>query len=315
MATKNNIAWITGASGFLGSHAVRLLGARDWQVVGVSRSPQPSSSTATPACKGWSDAGINERSLLALLDQFGPPALVFHTAGAGSVGQAAENPLQSFNDMVTTTAILCEILRLHAPDATLLLASSAAVYGVREPVALKESDAAKPVSSYGWHKHMAEELCCQASALHGLRTIVIRYFSLYGPGLQKQIIWDISRRMNAGEKSIELFGDGGETRDFLFIDDAVNLALEAYEKAPKLHSVFNGGSGTPATIADLSQALAHTWDSNAVITFNGKIREGDPRHFLACPAKAQTLGFRPKTDLNDGLAQVVAWSQHFSKME
>jgi nucleoside-diphosphate-sugar epimerase len=174
-------------------------------------------------------------------------------------------------------------------------------------MSLKETCPVKPTSTYGRHKHMAEELCLHASEMHGLRTIMIRYFSLYGPGLRKQIVWDISRRIYGGETCIELFGDGGETRDFLFIDDAVSLALQAYKHAPEGHSTINGGSGTATTIAELGSAIAAAADAKVTIKFNGQTREGDPRHLLACPLKAQSFGFEIGTDLPDGLIQVARW--------
>jgi UDP-glucose 4-epimerase len=307
MGSQKGVAWVTGANGFLGSHVLRTLGQQDWDVVGMARSEATCFPGALPSAVQWFSGGVGDESISQALDRCGPPALVFHAAGTGTVRQAEENSSGCFEDTVGTTEALCTALRKLAPGATLILASSAAVYGDFGTRLLEESLPAKPASTYGRYKHLAEAACREASEAGGLRTVAIRYFSLYGPGLRKQIVWDIFRRIRAGETRIELFGDGAETRDFLFIDDAVSLGLRAYRRAPEGHSVFNGGSGVATTVAELADAVVAAAGAGVTVAFNGQRREGDPRHLVASPVKARSIGFEAGTALPDGLAQVARW--------
>jgi UDP-glucose 4-epimerase len=139
--------------------------------------------------------------------------------------------------------------------------------------------------------------------LSGLRTIVLRYFSIYGPGLRKQVIWDIVRRIRAGERRIELFGTGRETRDFLHVEDAVDLLHLVISRATEPHTIVNGGSVTATTVAEIAMIISGALSSDVSITFNGQERAGDPQHFQACTTKAASLGFRPRMSLREGLPQ------------
>jgi UDP-glucose 4-epimerase len=136
-----------------------------------------------------------------------------------------------------------------------------------------------------------------------MRTIVVRYFSIYGPELRKQIIWDIVRRIRAGETRIELFGTGEEIRDFIFVDDAVDLIRDAIAAATSLHMVVNGGTGMPTRIADLASLTRELLCPGVTIEFNGQERAGDPKFYQACSERAKLLGFRPRIDLRGGLGR------------
>ncbi|MEO3431121.1 NAD-dependent epimerase/dehydratase family protein [Pelagibius sp. CAU 1746] len=314
METEGKVAWVTGAKGFLGSQVARSLGARGWRVVGMARSAATCPAETQSPDTAWLGGGVCEASISQAFGCYGPPALVLHAAGAGTVRQVEEDPSGCFADTVQTTELLCEALRDSAPQASLILASSAAVYGDAGARRLEETSPAHPTSTYGRHKCLAEEACRRASDAHGLRTIAIRYFSLYGPGLRKQIVWDLFRRIHGGESRIELFGDGAETRDFLFIDDAVALALQAYGQAPGGHSVFNGGSGVGTTVARLAESIIAALGADAAVTFNGQRREGDPRHLVASPLKARSIGFQAETGLADGLARVARWVRSLDRV-
>src|SRR6202011_562447 len=103
--------------------------------------------------------------------------------------------------------------------------SSAAVYGAHGPGPIPETCPLLPVSPYGSHERYAEELCLLAARRYGLGCAIIRFFSLYGAGRRKQILWDIGRKLIDNPPGIQLFGSGEETRDFVYVEDAVELVL------------------------------------------------------------------------------------------
>jgi UDP-glucose 4-epimerase len=303
LSANQPLIWITGAAGFLGSRAAEHFLARGWRVAGIARSP----SCRERGFTDWVKEGIRPHSLAELVRRQGRPDAVFHAAGGGLVSAAQADPLRDFNDNVATTALLLDLLRKEAPDCLFILASSAAVYGSCEAVRLSESRVPSPMSVYGQHKWMAEQLCAQEQSLSGLRTVAIRYFSLFGPGLRKQIVWDLSCRIQSREQQITLFGTGAETRDFLFVDDAVGLLDAVVSAGGRAPAVVNGGRGIPVTMRELATAVADGFGSGVSIEFNGLERAGDPKYLVALPDRMNALGFQPKTALAEGLGQFRAW--------
>ena len=147
-------------------------------------------------------------------------------------------------------AALLDGVRDRAPAARVVLLSSAAVYGAARIVPTPETEPAAPSSPYGEHKRACEELC-RAS---GLATIALRLFSVYGPGLRRQLLWDACCK--AREGALEFAGTGDEERDWLHVDDAVALVLVAAEHASPAMPIVNGGTGIGTRVRDVVTVIA-----------------------------------------------------------
>ena len=142
----------------------------------------------------------------------------------------------------------------------------------------------------------------------GQNCVIIRYFSIYGPGLRKQLLWDISNRVNGTADQIELSGTGKETRDLIHIDDAVDLAYRSALYSGDNFLIVNGGTGASVTIRDLAQALISTLGKQVDIRFTQTRRMGDPPHLEADTTLAQeVLGFEPHYTLRKGLLTYARW--------
>src|SRR5205807_5394499 len=115
----------------------------------------------------------------------GLPDTVFHLAGGSNVGASLQAPFEDFTRTTHTTASLLEWLRINAPRCKLVTVSSAAVYGDTRAEPAEETRPVQPVSPYGYHKLMMEQLCQEYSQVFGLRTAILRLFSVYGEGLRK----------------------------------------------------------------------------------------------------------------------------------
>lgn len=294
---------VTGARGFIGRHLVTALHGRGTLVAGIGHGEWP--DHAASGVTTWLDAEVDERSLCAAAERLGSPATIFHLAGGSSVRNSLEAPQRDFERTVGSTARVLEWTRTHSPETTVVLASSAAVYGSAAD-AIAETAAIAPVSPYGGHKAMGEWLCRWRGSQYGVRTAAVRLFSVYGPGLRKQLVWDLSSRIRAGESPVILGGTGEERRDWLYVKDAVRLILIAAGHASPAGLLVNGGTGVATTVREIAAAVAAAWGA-AMPVFSGARRAGDPDALVADPTYARSLGFQPRVPLREGLRETVAW--------
>jgi UDP-glucose 4-epimerase len=303
MSVDNRIM-VTGAGGFLGSHIARYFGEKEYQVAAVGR------FAATPAYTGaypnlWKFCGMTlpDQSLRKVVSEFQPTLLV-HCAGTASVADSVQEPYVDFRRTVEVCAFALEAVRIFAPECRFVLLSSASVYGNPAMLPTPETAPIRPVSPYGYHKILCETLVEEYSLLHGIKTAVLRIFSAYGERLNKQVIHDICRKFsNPDSNSVELFGTGQESRDFIHAVD-IAQAIECIHEADA-SGTFNIASGVQTTIEELAYILGRLFDNSKKVAFNGVVRQGDPLNWQASIEKMATLGFHPTMSLDQGLANYV----------
>lgn len=302
-------ALVTGASGFFGRYVARTFARAGWKVSGMGHGNLSPHEASAWGLSSWSRIDISSASVAALIAAEGAPDAVIHAAGPASVRQSWEDPLADFNRSVLATQAILEALRLHAGDCVFVFSSSAAVYGGSWHEPIPETAGTNPISPYGLHKHLAEELCLGAARMHGLKGVVIRYFSLYGPELQKQLLWDTARKLRASARSLRLAGTGGETRDFLHVEDAASLALLSCSHAGKEVLFINGGTGRPTKVRDIVDTVTTAWGARPTLEFSGAVPRGDPEYLVADTSKATQLGFAPRWRLEDGVTAYIEWAR------
>lgn len=300
--------WITGANGFIGRYLVRELAAAGHAVHGVGHGALDATEARRLGLRSWTNGEIDAANLNALATAHGTPARVFHLAGGSSVGVSIERPFEDFSRTVASTARLLEWLRGSAPDCALIAASSAAVYGADHVGPIPESAAPAPMSPYGEHKLMMEQMCRSYARSFGISCTIVRLFSVYGPDLRKQLLWDICSRLRGGPQRLDLGGTGREIRDWTDVRDVARLLAVLAEQSPRdTFSVVNGGSGHGTSVADIADGLVRQWGSSAVVHYSGIGRPGDPVSLLADDADLRRTGFAWTVPLEHGLADYVAW--------
>jgi UDP-glucose 4-epimerase len=287
-------AYVVGGAGFLGSHLVRHLGANGWRVAVIDPASTPDPGFhAVPAA-------VSAQSLDALAAEGWRPACVFHLGGSGSVGQAAKDPAADFERTVTSS----EVLTRHLEGTRLVFVSSAAVYGDCGETPIAEDHPLQPISHYGTHKAAAEELIVRHAQSKGLSYAIVRFFSLYGAGLRKQLLWDACRKLRDGQPIFD--GTGAELRDWMHVSDAVHL-LELAARPEHASLVINGGTGTGVRVAHALELLFRALGGTVPPRYTGLVRDGDPRHLVADMRRAQQLGFTASVPLEVGLARYARW--------
>ena len=226
-------------------------------------------------------------------------------SGAASVPDSLKHPVRDFTLNTYNVIKVLEAIRKHSVSCKFINLSSAAVYGNPKNLPVKETDFLNPVSPYGKHKWFAEEICKQYYEYFGINTCSLRIFSAFGPGLKKQLLWDVFQKSLKG--GINLFGTGAETRDFIYVEDIINAVDIVIKKGSFDSSVYNVANGIEVKIQELVSLLLHHLNYKGQIIFSGVERSGDPVNWKADIGKLSTLGFSPSFSLEDGIIKYVEW--------
>lgn len=293
---------VTGAYGFVGRHVAKQFSQIGWVVVGIGHGSWARDEWRQWGIDKWHPGDVTFDALKTLAVQ---PDAIIHCAGSGSVGFSVTNPYQDFQRTVESTVAVLEFARLHANKACVVYPSSAAVYGDVEQLPITEKNKLLPISPYGTHKLIAEELCQSYARNYKVKSAIVRLFSVYGAGLKKQLMWDASSRIIKGGN--QFFGTGKEVRDWLHVKDAANLLLAAAANASEECPVVNGGSGVGVSVGDLLHQLFALYKQDGAPLFNSISKTGDPLGLVASIDRAEHWGWRPEVPLSEGLNEYVEW--------
>lgn len=301
------VAWVTGATSFLGRHVARALARRGYDVAGFARASAVGPELVAQWGYRFIECGPFDVALLRRArERGGPPMAVFHTIGSGSVAQADFDPAADRDRTFRITQRLVEQLDGTVPRARLIYPSSAAVYGVSATGPIGEDVPAEPISVYGKNKLAAEQICHDYAAHDGRQSVIARFFSVYGPPQRKLLLWEIGQRLLAGEQSITLGGTGEETRDLIHVTDAAAMVV-ALVVAADPPSLINIGTGLVTSVRNLVEALARALGATAEIRFDGRSRPGNPPYQQADISRLAGLGLAASVPLDRGIADYAKW--------
>jgi nucleoside-diphosphate-sugar epimerase len=302
---------VTGAAGFVGSHLSEHLVASGHEVIGVDRFsdyyPRYYKEANLSRLLEHSRFKLKEHDLAscdlhALLDGC---EIIFHQAAQAGVRASWGKTFESYvQDNVLATQRLLEAARGHKTVRKVVYASSSSVYGDTTDLPMRETSATHPHSPYGVTKLAAEHLCELYRRNFGLATASLRYFTVYGPRQRPDMAFHKFIEATLDGRSIPVFGDGLQTRDFTFIADIVQANVNA--GMTDAQGVFNVGGGSRVTLNEVLEVIGEF--AGTVRIDRRPVEAGDVTHTWADTSAAQkAFGYAPKTSLREGLAQQVTW--------
>ncbi len=229
-------------------------------------------------------------------------------SGAANVSQSMSNPSRDYYLNTHNVFKILEALRVHNPTCKFITLSSAAVYGNPNTLPITEGDEVHPISPYGWHKLQSELLCKEYYQQFKIPTVSLRIFSVYGPGLKKQLFWDLFQK-HLKMDQIELWGTGNESRDFIYIDDLIQVFELIMEGGVFSGESINVANGEEVFIKDAVSYYYNTLSPTINYTFKGNHRPGDPNNWKANISKLKALGYQRKIGFEEGLSHYLNWIQ------
>lgn len=300
---------VTGGAGFIGSHIVgALLGqGADVRVLDDFSSGRRAN---LDGLKGNLEIVAGDlRSAARVTAALRGVEVVFHEAAFVSVPESMERPHDCFDVNITGTSLLLDAAR-QAGVQRVVIASSAAVYGDSDDWPLGETSPLQPLSPYAVSKRVDEMLAELFTQSLGLEVAALRYFNVYGPrqrsDTQYAAVVPIFIRRLLENKPVTVFGDGGQTRDLIYVRDVVQANLIAAQHPAAPGQVFNICTGIETRLLDLLDVLFELFPNASQPVFTDP-RPGDIYRSIGSPQKAaQMMGFRAQVSLADGLMETVA---------
>jgi UDP-glucuronate 4-epimerase len=311
---------VTGAAGFIGSHLCERLCARGDTVVGLdnfdgfyARQVKLANLAALAGAARFSLVEGDVRAAADLARAFGatPPDAVVHLAALAGVRPSLAEPARYADVNLIGTQRVADACR-EAGVARLVFASSSSVYGRDSAVPFRESDPClTPLSPYASTKRAGELLLFTAHHLYGLDVSCLRFFTVFGPRQRPDLaIHRFARLISAGQP-IQLFGDGGASRDYTFIDDIVDGVVASVDEqgrgAPPAYRIYNLGGSRTTTLLQLVDLLSQALGKQPVIEWQPE-QPGDMKRTLAdLTLVSRALGYAPRVSMEDGIARFVTW--------
>ena len=300
---------VTGGAGFIGSHIAQTLRAHEERVRVFDNLSTGNTTNVNVlgADVDFINGDLRDMSVVraAMVDV----DVVFHEAAAASVPASIADPVTTLNINVVGTQNVLVAAR-DSGVRRVVFASSCALYGEHPELPTGEDQRPDPLSPYAAHKLTGEMLCRVFTQAYGLETVVLRYFNVYGPRQSPTseyaaAIPKLTEALMRGARPI-VFGDGEQTRDFVYISDVVQANLLASEAAAAVGQTMNIGSGASISINEMLRVAADLLHAPLNPDYRDP-RPGDVRHSRADISRAMSLlDYSPRVDFREGLAKTIA---------
>jgi UDP-glucuronate 4-epimerase len=316
---------VTGGAGFIGSHLVdQLLCEGEWRISVLddfNNFYDPAIKRAN-AGRHQKDSNyrlfeVDIRDKAALENIFAGNRFdcVVHLAARAGVRPSLDQPLLYVETNINGTMNLLELAREHGIKH-FVFGSSSSVYGINAKVPFSEEDPIRqPISPYAATKAAGELLCHTYTHLYGIRSVCLRFFTVYGPRQRPDLAIHKFARLISEGKPIPVFGDGTTRRDYTFIDDIIAGVRAAIDYNESDYEVINLGESRTVELRELISLIEKELGATAQID-RQPLQPGDvPQTFADITKAREILGYNPQTQIEDGIKRFVAWFQQLRQAE
>jgi UDP-glucose 4-epimerase len=292
-------ALVTGGAGFIGSNLADALLERGDEV-SIVDDLSTGRRENLPAGATFHEADITDGAAMTALLADERPDAIFHLAAQIDVRRAVADPAFDAAVNVGGTAVMLEAARRAGTRRFVLASTGGAIYGETDRLPTPEDVEAAPISPYGASKAAAETYLALYTRLHGLSTVALRFANVYGPRqdpLGEGGVIAIYCHAAANSRQVRVFGDGRQTRDFVYVGDVAAALVAATDR--EVGGAFNIGTGEETTVLELVERLElePTFEPERP----GEIR----RSCLDASAAREAFGWEPRTSLDDGLQRTL----------
>ena len=305
-------ALVTGTAGFIGSHLSERLIEAGHEVVGLdaftdyyARSIKESNIASLTKRRRFRfiESSISDANFDDVLDGV---THIFHLAAQAGVRKSWGADFAVYTELnINATQRLLEA-SVSRRIERFVYASSSSVYGDAAAIPMLETARPAPLSPYGVTKLAAEHLCMLYHANYNVPTVAVRYFTVYGPRQRPDMAFHRFLKAIHHNEPLSLYGDGEQTRDFTFVEDAVTATIAAAERGAD-GSVYNVGGGSRVSMNEILDVMAEC-TGKAPDVQRGETQRGDMRDTFADTTRAKTdLGFTPRVILRDGILAEYQW--------
>ncbi|HMQ03826.1 MAG TPA: GDP-mannose 4,6-dehydratase [Pyrinomonadaceae bacterium] len=322
---RNKKILITGGAGFIGSHlASHLLKEGRWSLTVIDDlndfySPDLKRANLKEIASAgdfrFVEADIRCCERIEEVFSENPFDCVVHLAARAGVRPSLKEPKLYAETNITGTMNLLEMARDYEVPR-FIFGSSSSVYGINAKVPFAEDDPIQhPISPYAATKAAGELVCHTYTHLFGIRTVCLRFFTVYGARQRPDLaIHKFSRLISEGNP-IQMFGDGSSRRDYTFIDDVIQGVRAAIDFDGPMHEVFNLGESETTELSRLIKLIEAALGKKAIID-RQPMQPGDvPITFADISKSRRLLGYDPRTKIEDGIPKFVEWFKATNRLE
>jgi UDP-glucose 4-epimerase len=299
---------ITGGAGFIGSHTTELLVEHRHEVTVADDFSNGSLANLAAVEEKIVITQLDIRDLEALTAACRGMDAVIHLAAVSSVEKSITEPLATHEVNTSGFLSVMEAARENKVKKV-IFSSSAAVYGDDPEMPKTEESPVRPLSPYAWHKLTCEFYGKSYRSLHGVDFLALRYFNVYGtrqdPASPYSGVLSIFIDRARDNRQLVIFGDGGQTRDFIHVSDVARANLKAVESSGQLPPIMNVATGRETSIIQVADKIQALCGSSAGFVHETP-RQGDINRSCASgDLLADTLGIRPSVEIDQGLADLI----------
>jgi UDP-glucose 4-epimerase len=294
---------VTGGSGFIGQHIAEMFASEEHEAIVIDKRKNTWPFLYNNILLVEEDI----RNYDQIKNYFEDVDYIFHEAALVSVPESMKKPnLTIDNNINGTVNILKAAVEKNVKKV--IFASSCAIYGMNDKIPLNENEKAYPLSPYAISKLSAEYFLKMYNEEFGIKTTSLRYFNVYGPrqdySSQYSAVISIFVNNALQDKDLIVYGDGSQTRDFVYIDDVVKANKMVMNQGDG--EIFNVGFGEKASISELAKEIIELTNSDSKIIYK-QARYGEVKHSLADITKISQIGFKPEINFKEGLEKLIAF--------